>query len=261
MSSSISNRINEKLRCAFRVLQREHREIVAELTAFRKFKRNIEDISPSPMEPSPKQGINVQVNSGEDEIDKIETAYKETVMAVPHYDKEYGDTYFESITAEFGPEMAVRLSDSNYFAPAHKLVLLGKIDDIVKQRQTLKDIVELEQSSIKSAKNKFKTIGGRIESLPSQDFRTCKIKTLEQHLANTTELIEKCDTIASNRQEEIARRENRLAASTEVGDLHSYFYQSHDFNFPILSSLGYFGDILYHHQEKIEIAISEKNNR
>ena len=62
----------------------------------------------------------------EPSLREVRTAYRETVMAVPHYESEYADTLRESLATEFAPAVAAQVADGTRLtAPVYSALLAG----------------------------------------------------------------------------------------------------------------------------------------
>ncbi|RJX48707.1 hypothetical protein DP106_11235 [Halonotius pteroides] len=88
----------------------------------------------------------------------VREAYSETVMDLSHYEDDYDDTYEESITEEFGPELAVLLIKSDHLLPATKATLIAKIDTAIQQREALQRVVDRELQSLRSAATDIRSV-------------------------------------------------------------------------------------------------------
>jgi len=89
-------------------LRAEQRITTAELEAFETFRERVSGLTP------PRQTVGqearattlVRTSHSDPGAEAIRTAYEETVMAVDHYDTEYGEGILENIHAELGAEYA-----------------------------------------------------------------------------------------------------------------------------------------------------------
>jgi hypothetical protein len=55
----------------------------------------------------------------------VEQAYRETVMAVPHYEQEYDEPLIEHLAAEFGTEIGIAVSQSDTLTPQLQEALIA----------------------------------------------------------------------------------------------------------------------------------------
>lgn len=96
----------DPLSTAKSITKRERDEVDSEREAFEQFATAIVEVPTiSPETSGPPTG-NVLSKAPIQKSDDLSKAYRETVMAVPHYDDTYGEALEENLVAEFGPELA-----------------------------------------------------------------------------------------------------------------------------------------------------------
>jgi len=101
---------------AERALAEERTRTDEERQAMEAFAAAVRNISPTvaPTRES-HQALQVRAGSNTTAFDSIRAAYRSTFMAVAHYEEDYDETYVESITEEFGPDVAVLLATGMEF--------------------------------------------------------------------------------------------------------------------------------------------------
>lgn len=150
------------------------------------------------MQPHP-----ISVSGVSDEFRAVRTAYEETVMSVPFYEAEYGDTYEESIRAEFGPEIATALTQSDSFTPGFKRVLLGRVEHARREREALIEVCNREFDSIDATAGVLKPIDEELHSVEAIPFHDQDFGQLEAYRARLLTIEDECGDAASDRQSTI----------------------------------------------------------
>lgn len=231
-------------------LRAEQNRTEIERDAFEEFATRVRDMQPSTKslmsssEHNKLQNVSVTVSlqsqplsdlSDGDKLDTIRNAYEETVMSVPFYEAEYGDTYKESIRAEFGPHVATALTQSESFSPVIKQVLLTKTEQARTERESLIETCEREHASVEEAATVLKPIEGELQTVESIPFDNEGFGALEAHRARLLTLKDKCEHAASTRQETIHHYRTEYNLPIDVPDICVYLYQEFETAYPILS--------------------------
>ena len=172
--------------------------------------------------------------SATDELGTIRNAYEETVMSVPFYEAEYGDTYEESIRAEFGPDIATALTQSESLSPVAKDVLLTKVEQVRSEREALIETCEREHASVDEAVTVLRPIDGELQSIESISFDDQGFGALEAHRARLLTLKDKCEHAATTRQETIHHHRTAYSLPVDAPDICVYLYEGFEATYPIL---------------------------
>lgn len=256
MTGGSSDDFDTSIAAAITHVETERSRLSDEITAFERFSTRIENIAADSV--ASAEGIfhcEQKITTTKKTLLTVREAYSETVMDVPHYEEDYGDSYLESITEEFGPELGILLTQSNQFTPATKSALIAEIDEAIEQRKEFKKIVEREFCSLESAATEVQSLSNRVESLSQTDFESATYGTVNAYLHQTDSFYTNCDKIARDRQHDLANIERSWNAPASSPDLPTYFYQSLPVTYPVLADLGKIGESIKRLQQEIEQAI------
>lgn len=252
-------------------LQAKQNRTEIERDAFGKFATRITDLQPSskPLALSAEhnepqdgggavalQSQPVSEPSARDELGTIKNAYEETVMSVPFYEAEYGDTYEESIRAEFGPDIATALTQSDSFSPVAKRVLLTKTEQARSEREALIETCEREHASVDEAVNVLKQIDEELQSVESISFDNQGFGALEAHRARLLTLKDKCEHAATTRQETIHHHRTEYSLPIDAPDICVYLYKEFETAYPILRLCSDLARRIENYRQQIEHAMS-----
>lgn len=254
MTVKSSTTFDAPISTAISRVETEQSRLSDEKTAFKRFGKKIEDITPDPIIPT-DDIIGYEQQTATKTLLRVREAYSETVMNVPHYEEDYDDSYQESITEEFGSELGVLLTQSDQFTPATRSALLSEIDEAIEQRKKFKKVVEREIHSLRSAASEIRSINNPLNNLSKTDFDSATFGALDAYLHQTDVLNANCDEIARNRQHDLADIERSWQSPASSSDLPTYFYQSLPVTYPILAELGKIGDTVEELRQEIERAI------
>lgn len=133
----------------------------------------------------------------------VRESYTETVMDVSNYKDDYNDTYAESLTEEFGPEIAMMVIEHDYFLPATKATLVSKIDTAIQQREAFQRLLDRELQSLQSAAAEIRSVSDRLAGLTDSRFESASFGTLDAFYCQIGVLITACDEIATDRQNDL----------------------------------------------------------
>jgi len=185
----------------------------------------------------------------------VRDAYQETVMSVPHYEREYDDTYERSVAEEFSPELAYALTRGPRFHGECKRSLLDATETAIEERERFVETVRSEVESVERAASRLAPIRSEVASTEDEAFAESGFGTLDAYRARIGVLVDDCDRIAARRQRELAAHERGLALDDGV-DLPTYLYQELAPTYPVLATVGAVGDRLSEVKRRIERAMA-----
>lgn len=258
MTGGLSDDFDTSISAPTTHIETERSRLSEEITAFERFSTRIENITADSVASTERIGgceHRAAMATTTRKLLTVREAYTETVMNVPHYEEDYDDSYLESITEEFGPELGILLTQSNQFTPATKSALIAEIDEAIEQRKEFKKIVDREFCSLRSAATEVQSLSNRVTSLSQTDFESATFGALDAYLHQTDVLFTNCDEIARDRQHDLANIERSWNAPASSPDLPTYFYQSLPVTYPVLADLGKIGEAIESLQQDIEQAI------
>lgn len=262
--------LNEVLDSIRQSLRAEQKRTEIERDAFEEFATRVTDLQPSsnPLASSVEHN-ELQDGSGvvalqsqpvsepsPTELATIRNAYEETVMSVSFYGAEYGDTYEESIRAEFGPDIATAFTQSDSLSPVAKQVLLAKIEQARTEREALIETCEREQTSVDEAATVLKPVDEELQAVESISFEDRGFGALEAHRARLLTLKDKCEQDATTRQATIHRHRTEYSLSVDAPDICVYLYEEFEPAYPILCLCSDLARRIENCRKQVESALS-----
>ena len=148
-------------------LESEQRAVTAEIEALDAFVGRVEGVPAR--NHAPVGGIHgTDHGSGRSGLKRVRQAYEETVMSVPHYDTDYGDTYRESVVAEFGPEVGTALTDGPGFQAHLKRATIGKARSCRADREQFLEVLAIESESIADVEEEIRDNRAELQKCDSR---------------------------------------------------------------------------------------------
>jgi hypothetical protein len=190
-------------------------------------------------------------------LQQVRNAYEDTVMAVPHYEEDYGDTVDESLTEEFGEEIAVAVSAGYQFSPPLKHHLLQAATAARQRRTNFLSILNKEEDALDSARILLTAPEDRLRGQLEQSLADLSIDELLTVYNRICDYEQDCETVLKDRQR---HRTDGHAAFTiprsSRTDLQTYLYQSLPATYPVLADGSTLLETLQstRHQVAVELA-------
>ncbi|WP_247001405.1 DUF7260 family protein [Halosolutus gelatinilyticus] len=223
------------LAAARRILRTERRWTVDEKSAFETFRERLRSVPTAPSRTRTGPGALVEPAGGRGLAD-VRDAYESTVMAMPHYDAEYGDSYEESIDAEFGSGVAAALAAGTALDPQCKRALLAQTVQAIEERDRFREQLETERTSVRSAATRLAPIREELSAFDADALSSEPFGSLDARRTRLVLLEGRCEEIVADRQASI--RETRRSVPLPDGeDLQRYLYRELPVAFPVLSAV------------------------
>ncbi|WP_049935643.1 DUF7260 family protein [Haloplanus natans] len=217
----------------------ERAEVEAERDAFAAFVARVETCparsEPSVTAPDPTArlrttGLGADVNR----TARLRRAYRETVMAVDHYDAVYGESLPVNVASEFGVDVATALCQTVPFTSALKGTLSDAATTAQAERERFDEILRRERRSLADAESALDDVVTAIRRRSTDhpdDATTPSLAELER----------RCDRIGTERQRAV-QRQRRF--SREGDALYEYLYGDQSWTYPVLSAVATLGEDL-----------------
>jgi len=147
---------------AQRAIQREDKEVAAGIRAFAAFKdwvAGIESVSTS-QGGSRATARTFAVEKGEQEHERIRSAFRETVLSVDHYEETYGETLNEHAAAELSTDVATVLDRDRTgpFTELYRKTLINAASAAVDKRERFRDMLDAERDAVEEAEAELRDI-------------------------------------------------------------------------------------------------------
>lgn len=225
------------VREATSLLTEECERLRAERDAFEAFTRRVATLETSEASAAVPAtgGITTTATAlPDDGLEEVREAYRETVMAVPHYEADYGEPLVDSVAAEFGEDVAVAVVDGGRLTPQLKSALLEGSREAQRSRTALRSSLEAEAESLERSAAELAEVDAEREAiadrapLPERSF-----EALEADWRRLGELADRCRGVVAERQATL--RDRSPTTPPTVPDLQAYLYDDLSVDYPVLA--------------------------
>lgn len=141
----------------------ERKRVAAELRAFERFGERVRAFSPRSQTSASAfteggalaRGGNGTPGGDPPALETVRQAYRETAMAVDHFEEDYDETLAEHARAELGPDAGGALAEGRDLTPGLQRVLANRATAAVDQRRSLLDRLADEDETLEADSNQL----------------------------------------------------------------------------------------------------------
>ncbi|TQQ78754.1 hypothetical protein EGH24_12995 [Halonotius terrestris] len=212
-------------------------EVKQECEAFKRFCQRIRTLETQIPQITQPSFRTQQIRSFSEQSvrDVIELCYRETVMAVDHYEQVYGNSFGDEISAEFGNNVAVLILEATLLSPLLKQRLLQAAQQCINSRRIFLKTLEDEQNTLKAAHSTCQKIQQTLFSNEDNSLNTLSNRRLIEQYESIRSLDDECEKWLHRRQQQIHDRRSTNSTKGEYRVLCPYLYTSLDVTYPILT--------------------------
>lgn len=223
-------------------LERERRRTIDEVDALQRFEDRIQSLdteTPRAGTGRPALAAAIEVDRGQssDTLDRVRDAYESTMMAVPHYDEEYGDSYRASLAGEFDAHVAVALTEGKAFDKRCKTTLRSAITESTTARRSLLVAIDEEAESLSTATEALTSVAKSLDSLSERPFAEESFGGLDAYRARLGQLETKCEDALNCRQRSVFDQRRAAWLTADAPDIARYLYQDLEANYPVMAAI------------------------
>jgi hypothetical protein len=239
----------------------EHRRTAAERDAFAQFADRIAaldisaDTAPTRTQPAATQTLLQADSQSDTQLADARTAYRETVMSVPHYAEEYDESLQKHLTAELSPEIATALTTGDQFIPSLQEQLITESRHACESRTTFLSALEDEASALQAADERLTDLGsGFTDLLTARSLEAWSSKELLASRQQVRAGERKCEELAADRQSTL--RSQRVPAVQHIDlEFTIYLYHSLSITYPVLADITDLAETLRSTRSQIDDAL------
>lgn len=227
--------VSGSLPAAITAIEREREQLQRERDAFERFAAAVESISVRSRGATGVSPVLVDTGGASgSELSEVRTAYRDTVMGVDHFDREYGEGLYENMAMELTENVATAVVNGQQFSKPLKRTVIRQSQMARSRRDSLLETVSDERDSVEHARERIREIESTVRDEP--DPSDCSLTELfdaerrfRWHLARYEQLLQR-------RQRDIHSSE-RLQSVPDRPFLQAYLYESLGVDFPILATV------------------------
>lgn len=222
------------VRKAIERVEDERTAVEAERDAFSTFADSVRRLdAPSQTSFDAPTAALISTSQNQQQLQKVRDLYRETVMAVPGYEEEYGESLRENLTAEFGEEVATAVLDGEQLTPHLKDMLVNQATAAARERETLLEAIDDERDALFDALRRFETVGIPLEGRDELELSERSFEALVDYDRRSRRDEARYERILRDRQQQLQRKA-RWVRNADAAFLQTYLYRDLDVRFPVL---------------------------
>lgn len=214
----------------------EIKEVEAERRAFLAFAKRIEGMPVEHTSAAMATPQSIQTfDSGGPPVHEVADAFEETVMALPHYERTYGDDVLAQMATELDPELVASLQRGSLSETA-KQGLYHRATDAASKRSDLITTLETEREALEEAERGLGDIVADLRSMNEQPLGRVPYSDLGAYHSRLGDLQTQVGTVLTDRQRRIQAHKRRLRQDHDAVTLQEYLYNGDGPTYPVLDT-------------------------
>lgn len=188
--------------------------------------------------------------------EQVWRAYRDTVLAMPHYADEYGESPREHMAAEFRPELVQSLVDAPRLTPQLRQALDHASSQAQKRRIAFLTKLDTESDALETARTELADVTTPVKNWSEESLESATFEELRSLYESLQDARERCGEVAETRQQSLQSDEWAAPKCSYDSSLHSYLYADLDVTYPILADVAERLLVLRRASRQVERAIA-----
>ena len=228
------------------IVQTEREHTTAERDAFAQFSQRVATLDPLP-EPGaarsqgqhPPRTMTSTMHStepttGTGGLERVQQAYRETVMQMTHYEQEYDEPLGVNLVAEFSEELTVAIMTTPTLTPELQQTVVQAATAASARRAEFLTRLGDEQTTLDEASQTLTTIGEQYERVTEQPRYQQSAADLRETHQQLLACCSACEQLLDVRQTQRTEGHTAEPRTDVLVDLHQYLYHALDVTYPVL---------------------------
>ncbi len=238
MAGALTDRIDRRLRLTEDAIETEVRRTRSEARAFKNFTAKVRELdSQTPTEGTAGTMVQTVTVSRPGTQRRLREAYETTVMNVPHYEEDYGDSFQESFTAEFGEPISKAVMQGSSVDDRQQQLLLAKSREARRDRLEFADVLETERESVRKLSKRVWNFTAEMEILQEEAAAAATFGSYDAIRNRLLTIESSCESLIASRQETLTGQRSNLSLPVEAPDVPTYLYADLEITYPLLASI------------------------
>jgi hypothetical protein len=201
----------------------ERRRVVDERDAFEEFSDRVAALRPATARETSTEPVRLAAPDLTADMPvadggrgRVLTAYRDTVVSLPHYQAEYDETVGESLAAELGEDTAVSLASNETLSPGLQSALVDRSRRAAAARESLAAAIDVEIDRLERAGDRVADVDRRRERLVDHLAGLTGETALDASIdvwERLDALEAECDAVAADRQAQLSEPPAPMRAS------------------------------------------------
>lgn len=225
------------VRSARSVATEERERVRHETQAFTDFAGRVADLDAGPAGTGSRTvGATTMVETATaSSLSEVERAYRETVMAVPHYEDEYDEPLSQNMAAEFGDDVASAVVTGQALTPQLKGTLLQRSGRSHRLRLALLDHLDEEIEAVEAAEADYRRIADSVARIEDESLDDATFESLRAEWYLLEDREQECVERLRKRQETVQSRRGLSKHLSDAPTMEEYLYAPLDVTYPVLA--------------------------
>jgi len=192
-------------------------------------------------------------------IDGVLDAYRDTVMAVPHYTEEYDDSPIESLAEELSYDVATAVATREPAPAGLREALVTQSRQAQEQRDRLADAIDDELDELDAVESKLSRLDREREALAAHLDESEEGHRFEAHAdvwGRLESLEDRCGAVAAERQRQL--RDPPLGNADTEASFYRYLYGPLEgVTYPVLAECASLARLIREDRRRIERRLAD----
>lgn len=243
------------------ILETEYQRTADEVVAFTEFCRRVADVEVSSLQPDGGSQLTVPVQAVRKRMqpsgcDRIQQAYRDTLLAMSHYKDEYDESLREHMAHELGTAIADTIHTESRLTQPIKQTTLEASQQAATKREALLSQLEAERNALQTARSTLTEIATDLRTYNARPLQAYTFPDLREIYTFLDDAEAQCEQVATQRQTALHEDDRTGPHRFELGDLQTYLYQEMDMTYPILADIATCCRYLEQARSRIERALA-----
>jgi hypothetical protein len=165
----------------------------------------------------------------------VESAYRETMMEVPHYEEDYGESFAAHFASEFGDEVAGAVLTNDRLTPQLKAVLLSEVRAGRRQRSEYVEALEREERRLREANSLLQCVHEQTSRVDGKRLRRLPFEELSERIETLDARHDRLVVALEDRQERLREGVTFGWDRRDSESVYQYLYKDVDATYPVLA--------------------------
>jgi len=244
------------IRAALAALQKERKAIVAEQDALRTFTTRVEKLpttGPTQTIEAGSVGVVGATNSQPSGMAEIREAYRETVMELEHYDRDYGEPLPENLAKELGDGIAGAVLAHDSLSPQIKRAVTTSAQDAYTSRGQYLETLDRERVRLDEAGDSLKDAAACCDAVDGERLRRRPFEELQDRYECLNDERQTLITMLQQRQDHLQEGVTFGWQRRDSEAVYRYLYRNIDATYPVLAD----GTRVLKHMDDVESRLTQ----
>jgi len=226
------------VRAAKEAIRAEYDAITAEQDALSSFASRVKELSTAgPTSTVEAGGVGVvgAANGQSGGMAQVRDAYRETVMDVEHFERDYGESLPVNLANEFGDGVAGAVVANEALSPQVKRAVIASAKESHTRRDRYLDTLDTERQRLDRAGEALDDAATRCAELDGDRLRLQSFEDLQARFERLDETRESLETTLSRRQAQVQEGVTFGWQRQDSESVYRYLYRDLDATYPVLA--------------------------